>query len=430
MKEKYHITSVFKVLIVQFVLSFIGLTVGCMWGLNVENERWSQLIYSDIKIANIDVGGKTKQEARSIVKSQYIEAMLSKKLYVTVDKKTYTVNNSHFINSIDMDVAINEAFNFGKHLNIIEKHRLIRMGSNKTYSLGFNCDSDLVNAFTANIEKETTKNPVNASVEIKAEGVIKINADTKGYKIEKEKLDKYILEKIKTSANEDIHIEAPIQETDAAITKTNLSLINTCIASFSTSFQSSSYMRTNNIDVSVKAINGKLIFPGETFSFNKVLGERTKERGYMDAPVIIDKKVESGIGGGICQVSSTLYNAILKAGIQDIGRTNHSLPSSYVDLGLDATVDWQNIDFKFINTLGYPMYIEGYTENKNLYINIFSNSDLNKKKYVIENNINEYNNGYQVKVRRKTYENGNLINSELISNDVYTLIAPVLKKRY
>ena len=93
-------------------------------------------------------------------------------------------------------------------------------------------------------------------------------------------------------------------------------------------------MRTNNIDISVKAINGKVILPGEIFSFNDVLGERTKERGYMEAPVIIDNKIESGLGGGICQVSSTLYNAILKAGIQDIGRTNHSLPFSYVEMDL------------------------------------------------------------------------------------------------
>ena len=234
--------------------------------------------------------------------------------------------------------------------------------------------------------------------------------------------------KLQLGANEDIHIEAPIQKTEAEITQTKLSLINTCISSFSTSFQSSSYMRANNIDVSVKAINGKLLLPGETFSFNDVIGERTKERGYMEAPVIINNKVESGIGGGICQVSSTLYNAILKAGIQNIVRTHHSLPSSYVELGLDATVDWENIDFKFINTLDYPMYIEMYTENKKLYINIFSNSDLNKKKYIIENNVNEDNNVYKVKVVRKTYESGNLINSELISNDVYTLASLFLKK--
>lgn len=141
---------------------------------------------------------------------------------------------------------------------------------------------------------------------------------------------------------------------------------------------------------------------------------------YIKAPVIINNKIELGIGGGICQVSSTLYNAILRAGIQNIERINHSLPSSYVGLGLDATVDWQNIDFRFTNTLNYPIYIEGHTQDKNWYINIFSNSDLSKKIYTIENDVNHDDNVYKVKVIRKTYENGMLIDSEFISNDTYT----------
>ena len=430
MKRKYCITVVFKILIAQFILSFIGLIIGYMWELNTENKKWSQLIYTDIKIADIDLGGKTKEEARNIIKSQYIDTMFNKKLYVTVADKVYSVDNSHLIKSYDMDNVIDKAFNFGKNLSVIEKHKLIKSGSKKKYSLDFTCNDDFVKTFTRNIEKEINKNPVNAVIKIKDKGVIKIDADTEGYKIEKEKLDKFIEDRIKTGANEDIHIKAPVQKTEASITQAKLSLIDTCISSFSTSFESSSFMRANNIDICIKAINGKILNPGESFSFNEVLGERTKERGYMEAPVIIDNKVESGIGGGICQVSSTLYNAILKAGIQDIKRTHHSLPSSYVGLGLDATVDWGNIDFKFINTLDYPIYIEGHTQNKNLYINIFSNSNLNKKKYIIENNINEDDNVYKVKVIRKTYESGVLVNSEFISNDVYANLSSSLKKRY
>ena len=430
MKRKYCITVVFKILIAQFILSFVGLIIGYIWELNTENKKWSHLIYSDIKIGDIDLGGKTKEEARNIIKSQYIDTMYSKKLYVTVGDKIYSVDNSHLIKSYDMDNAIDKAFNFGKNLSVIEKHKLIKRGSKKKYSLDFTCNDDFVKTFTRNIEKEINKNPVNAVIKIKDKGVIKIDADTEGYKIEKEKLDKFIEDRIKTGANEDIHIKAPVQKTEASITQAKLSLIDTCISSFSTSFESSSFMRANNIDICIKAINGKILNPGESFSFNEVLGERTKERGYMEAPVIIDNKVESGIGGGICQVSSTLYNAILKAGIQDIKRTHHSLPSSYVGLGLDATVDWGNIDFKFINTLDYPIYIEANTQNKNLYINIFSNSNLNKKKYIIENNINEDDNVYKVKVIRKTYESGVLVNSEFISNDVYANLSSSLKKRY
>lgn len=428
MEQKYRITIVSKILIAQFISSFIGLIVGCMWGINIENKKWSQLIYRDIKIANIDLGGKTKEEARSILKSQYIDTILNKKLYVTVNDKIYSIDNSRLIKGYDIDKGINEAFNFGKNLSILKKHELIKAGSKKSYSLNFICDDDFIKEFTSNIEKENNKNPVNTEIAMNDDGTIKLGSDTSGYKIEKEKLYESIEDKIKAGINENIHINAPVQKVDAAITESTLSVINSCISSFSTNFQTSSLARANNIDVCVKAINGKLIMPGEEFSFNDTVGERTKQRGYMEAPVIIGNKVESGIGGGICQVSTTLYNAILRTGIQHIERTHHSLPSSYVGLGLDATVDWGDIDFKFINTLDYPIYIKGYTQNKNLYINIFSNSDLNRKKYVIENDINNDNNVNKVKVIRKTYENGILINSEIISNDVYMAEDYVVKQ--
>jgi len=343
MEGKYCITIVSKILITQFVLSFIGLMVGCMWGLHIENRKWSQLFYSDIKIADIFLGDKTKEKA-------------------------------------------------------------------------------------SYIDKVTNMSPVKSDIEMKVKGVQTIDSDSKGYEMEKERLGKYIKNTIKTGVNEDIQIKPSVKNKEDALTQGTLSLINTCISSFSTNFESSSSMRANNIEICVKAINGILLMPGESFSFNEVVGERTKERGYMEAPVIIGNKVESGIGGGICQVSTTLYNAILRSGLQHIERTHHSLPSSYVGFGLDATVDWGNIDFKFINTLDYPIYIEGHTQNKNLYINIFSNSNLNKNKYVIENNIKENNNFCKVEVIRKTYEDGMLIDSEFISNDEYRSVASGVKQ--
>jgi len=379
MKEKYRITIGFKILIVQCILSFIGLFIGAIWALNIESEKWSQLIYSDITIADIDLGGKTKEEAKNIIKLQYVDVILSKKTYVNIDDKNFSVDNSNLIKSYDIDSVIEEAFDFGKDLNIIEKYKLIKSGSRKKFNLDFTYNDDYVKAFTMNIEKEVNKIPVNASIEIKDENLIKINGDTKGYKLEKEKLEKDIEEKLKNGANEDIYIKASTQEIEAGITQNTLSVIDKCIATFSTSFQASSLSRANNIDISIKTINGKILMPGEIFSFNDVVGERTKDKGYMEAPVIIGNKFQLATGGGICQVSSTLYNAILIAGVQSIERTSHSLPISYVDYGFDATVDWGNIDFKFKNNFQYPIYIEGYTKNKILYINLFSNSSVDKK---------------------------------------------------
>ncbi|MGE5629106.1 MAG: VanW family protein [Solirubrobacterales bacterium] len=213
----------------------------------------------------------------------------------------------------------------------------------------------------------------------------------------------------KTSAS------APIQVKEAG-TKDSI-ILNTCISSANTSLTNSTPERSNNIEICAKAINGKLIMPGEVFSFNQVVGERTKEKGYLEAPAIIDNRIEPSVGGGICQVTSTLYDAVLMAGIKNIDRTHHSIPVSYVKPGLDATVEWGNIDFKFTNTLEYPISIEGYVQNTELYINIYSNPNLNKKKYTIENVPGV--NGANTEVIRKTYENGVVTNIENISSDEY-----------
>ena len=232
MKKKYRITFAFKIFTAQFALSFIGLIIGCTWGLNVENKTWSQFINNDM----ISVVSGVKPEA----------------------------------DSKDIPKVINDP---------------------------------------PVVEPPVVEPPVVETAQ------------------SKEDKDKEVL-----------------------------SQINTCISSFSTSLGTSSITRISNIEVCAKAINGKILMPGEIFSFNEVVGKRTKERGYKEAPVIVNNKVESGLGGGICQVSSTLYNAVLIAGIHNIDRTHHSFPSEYVELGLDATVDWENIDFKFTNTLEYPIY--------------------------------------------------------------------------
>lgn len=437
-KKKYCITIAFKILIAEFIFSFIGLVIGYTWQINMENKKWNQLIYSDIKIDGYNLGGKNKQQAKNLIQSKCINEVMNKKLQVTVNDKVYSINKSHFVKNYEINNAIEKAFNFGKDLSLIGKHELIKNGCGKNLKLGFVIDDNLVNDFTKSIEKEVNREPLNASIKLESEGTVKVSSDIKGHKLKIEELNKRIKNSIIAGAQGEIHIKAQVEECDAVITEQKFSLVNAKVSSFSTSFETSSFNRSNNIDICVKAMNGILLMPGEVFSFNQCVGERTKERGYLEAPIIVGNKVESGIGGGICQVSSTLYNAILRMGIKPIERMHHSLPSSYVGIGLDATIDWGSMDLKFKNTFDYPIYIQGYTQDKELYINIFSNSDLNKKKYVIENNIqqttqtvyksnltqdeiNNYKklNGYKVKVVRKTYNDEGLINSEVISDDFY-----------
>ena len=122
--------------------------------------------------------------------------------------------------------------------------------------------------------------------------------------------------------------------------------------------------RNNNLNQACKNINGTILKPGEEFSFNKVVGQRTTKNGFKEATVILGGQYEQGLGGGVCQVSSTLYNAVLKSDLQVTKRTPHAWPSDYVLEGLDATVDWPNLDFKFKNNTDYQIIVVMWFESK------------------------------------------------------------------
>lgn len=117
--------------------------------------------------------------------------------------------------------------------------------------------------------------------------------------------------------------------------------------------------RVKNINLSLEAINNILLMPGDVFSFNDIVGERTVERGYGSAPIILGEAVVPGVGGGICQTSTTLYNAVRLSGLEVIERRIHSVPPSYIKHGLDATVAWPHTDFKFKNNSNTPVIVKG-----------------------------------------------------------------------
>ena len=129
------------------------------------------------------------------------------------------------------------------------------------------------------------------------------------------------------------------------------------LSEFSTKYAASNKNRTTNLILASKKINGTVLMPGETFSYNKVVGERTIAAGYKEAPIYVSGKVEDGIGGGICQITTTLYNAVLYANLDIVERSNHQFVPSYAGPSRDATVVYGAIDFKFKNNRDYPIKI-------------------------------------------------------------------------
>ena len=137
------------------------------------------------------------------------------------------------------------------------------------------------------------------------------------------------------------------------------------VASYVTEFDPNDVDRSHNILLAAQALQNVLVAPGETFSFNKTTGPRSARYGYRPAPVIIDGELLPGIGGGVCQVSTTLYNVVLLADLAVTNRVAHSLPVTYVPLGQDATVAYDYIDFQFTNTRSHHLLIDtNVTDNQ------------------------------------------------------------------
>lgn len=217
------------------------------------------------------------------------------------------------------------------------------------------------------------------------------------------------------------------------------------LSQFSTSFTSSGYNRSNNIILSSAKLNGLVLMPGEEFSYNQAVGQRTKAAGFRKAGAYSNGKVVQEVGGGICQVSSTLYNAVLYANLEIVERTNHYFNPGYVKAGLDATVSWGGPDFRFRNNRNYPIRIVTDTSGKKLKVYIYglkTDDDCTvvldpryissvPYKTTYQNDaslatgetrvVSSGSNGCKTATYKYVYDkNGTLISSECISRDTYS----------
>ena len=228
-------------------------------------------------------------------------------------------------------------------------------------------------------------------------------------------------------------------------------LFHDTLSTYSTSFNVNEKERTENVKLAAESINNVILMPGQEFSYNNVVGERSTERGYKIAKVYQAGQVVDGLGGGICQVSSTLYNAVVKADLEVLERKNHSLPVSYVKLGRDATVVYGVLDFRFRNNQQYPVRIESSITGGTLKIDICGVQTKPNRTVDIETEtvavlpfteksiedatlpmgthkvIQTGKKGYKVKSYRVTKENGVEIDRKLISTDTYSPIAQIKK---
>lgn len=233
------------------------------------------------------------------------------------------------------------------------------------------------------------------------------------------------------SANIGDVIKVPIIVTQPSVTteQLNAKLFAHQLGAKSSSFASSSSNRVNNISLAAQKINGKVLNPGESFSYNGTVGQRTAAAGFKEAGAYLDGKVVQEIGGGICQVSSTLYNAVLLSNLKVTARTNHYFPVSYLPDGLDATVSWQSPDFRFVNNTAYPIKIlaSANTSSMTLNVEIWGTNDAgthvvmtSDTTKIFDPNNQAVATGYSTTTYRNVYNSENqLISSNVEAKSVY-----------
>ncbi|MBO5407977.1 MAG: VanW family protein [Clostridia bacterium] len=151
------------------------------------------------------------------------------------------------------------------------------------------------------------------------------------------------------------------------------------LATYTTKYNEGEVARSTNVKLAAKKVNGTVLNCGEVFSFNQVVGKRTHENGFRDAKIFLSDKVVDGTGGGICQVSSTIYPAVLYSDLKIVERRNHNFVVSYAKSGIDATVSYGSIDFKFQNSLNNPIRIKASAVNGNMTVEIWGTKENNHK---------------------------------------------------
>lgn len=423
------------------IISVLIIGIGVISGFLVSGDR----IRSNVYIGNINVSGLTKTEAVDRLMSNLDSKIESLKLDLKFRDSIWELDLEDVGYKYDIDKAIEEAYSIGRMSNyFIRLYDVIKSKfNNQSFELDFSYEEEMLKVYLENLSNEINQQKVNASISFNKPDFV-FTDEKEGRKLDEERTLQIIKEKI--SKNETSVTELPVTIIQADVKRSDIDKISEVIGKFSTSFNAADVNRTHNLKVATNNASDILLFPNEVYSVNQIIGPRLEEFGFREAKVIVNNQLVPGIGGGICQVSTTLYNAALLSNLSIIERRNHSLPSSYVSLGRDATISGDVIDLKFINSTDYPIYIYGEVvgnwvkfyvygkkNEKNIQVRIQTET-LNVTEPTVEivedptlpegTEVEERkaHTGYVVKSYKLLYEDGRFVSREILFTDRYRVV--------
>ncbi|MEN2777308.1 VanW family protein [Acetivibrio clariflavus] len=432
------ITSVF--LIITTIIAFFA------WVLN------QKTFYMGIKVENISLSGIGKLKAWEKIQDEINKNFAGKKLILKHGDKEWNIGLNEISYSFLVNNAIEDAYRIGREGNFINRlmtvYRLRKKSVNVPLTAQF--DRNKLRSVLEDIKNEIDQKEVNASA-IFQNGKVIFNEEVIGKNVDIDKnlnmIENILLEKNFSP------IELIVDDIYPRVRYNDISVISKVVTTFSTSFNPQKVDRSYNIKLACDRINNTVLLPGDTFSMDKALGPRTIGNGYRNAPVIVKGKILEGVGGGVCQVTTTLYVAVLKSKLEVVERKPHSMPLGYVEPGQDATISEGYIDFKFKNNKEYPILISAQVSGGNIIIRIVgikeeANQTVKLKSVVVkklnpEKEIVVFDEkvplgevvvekaavtGQKVVVYRETYDQNNkLIEREKISEDTYLPVRGVIR---
>lgn len=333
--------------------------------------RDQHVMLQGITISGIDVGNLTQEKAKILIDHE-IDRLESQTVRLNAGKQSPEVKLKDLGLVLSDASALQEAYDIGRKGSLRNKV-VTKMSAAKgiNFELSHTWDDQkLKDSLTRTLEG--FNNPAtDASFDITTQNTMIIKSEHVGLIYNPESLASLIkgldiykpLPEIKVDFKEQLPQLTALQLEDQKITG--------LLASYTTRFDSTQTARSDNVRIAAKAMDMSVIKPGDTLSFNQIVGERTVEGGYKDAYIIVNGQFVPGLAGGICQVSSTLYNTGLLANLQVTQRSNHDLAISYVPLGQDATVAFPNLDLKFNNNTGGYLLIRTKTSTNSVTIELY-----------------------------------------------------------
>lgn len=369
----------------------VGLTIAVLlvfiifYVLNViKTFEKSDRIAPSIFVGSLELGGLKKEEAKEKLLN-YCYNKIHRNVAIKVSDKIIQKEYSQLGLFYDWQTTLDNIYSKGRKGSIIERFYYIN-GYKKAKIIGIDkkIDKSVIRRCLLKLANENNSLPLNARI-IKNGSSLSVIPEKEGRIIDISKNVDLIYDTVNSRKSE---VELVYKSVSPRLKASDLSMIDTKLSSYTTRYNAAKKERSYNISLAAKNIDGKIVMPGETFSYNETVGPRTAKAGFKNAPIIQDGILVEGMGGGICQVSTNIFNAALISGLKIKSRRNHSLRVKYVPFGRDAMVNYGTQDFKFVNNNSNPVIVFARAAGGILNVQIWGNSADKKKCIISTNGIN------------------------------------------